>query len=88
MKTTTYTIYALVDPQTHEVRYVGRTRVTVVLPKATLLATPCPFTVAIVLLAVLHAPRANERVDDVILRLRAEFNAHECQLKTFAEKSA
>ncbi len=34
------------------------------------------------------APRANERVDDVILRLRAEFNAHECQLKTFAEKSA
>jgi hypothetical protein len=35
-------------------------------------------------------PKAGERVDDVLLRIRSEFNAHECQRQTFAhsEKSA
>jgi hypothetical protein len=35
-------------------------------------------------------PKAGERVDDVLLRIRAEFNAHECQRQTFAhsKKSA
>lgn len=36
------------------------------------------------------APKASEHVDDALLRIRAEFNAHECQAQTFApsKKSA
>jgi hypothetical protein len=35
-------------------------------------------------------PKAGERVDDVLLRIRDEFNAHECQAQTFrpSKKSA
>ena len=35
-------------------------------------------------------PKAGERVDDVLLRIRDEFNAHECQVQTLAhfKKSA
>jgi hypothetical protein len=29
------------------------------------------------------SPKAGERVDDVLLRIRHEFNAHECQTQTF-----
>jgi hypothetical protein len=36
------------------------------------------------------SPKARERVDDVLLRIRVEFNAHECQRQTFShsKKSA
>ena len=28
-------------------------------------------------------PKAGERIDDVLLRIRGEFNAHECEVQTF-----
>ncbi len=30
-------------------------------------------------------PKAGERVDDVLLRIRVEFNSHECQEQTLAD---
>ena len=31
--------------------------------------------------------KAGERVDDVLLRIRVEFNAHECQAQMFAQST-